>query len=398
MADAGERDVMRPLGYGRQSIEKEDIDAVVAALKSDTLTQGPQVPAFEKALAEACGATHAVAVSSATAGLHIACLAAGMKPGDVGVTQPITFIASANCFAYCGAEIELADVDPDTMMMAPAALSEALKRRPEINVVIPVSFGGLSSDGAKLRAVAGPGRVIIEDASHSFGASEASGVRVGGGSWANMTVFSFHPVKPVTTGEGGAVLTNDRVLYEKLLLLRSHGITRDADRLTAGEGADGWWYEQQTLGFNYRLTDIQAALGVSQVARIESFMARRRAIAAHYDAAFAGLKHVRLVQSDPAQRARSGHHLYILRIDFKALGVTRSEVMARLKDRKIGTQVHYIPVYKQPYHRPRFPDGETRFPVSEAFYDEALTIPCFPSMTDAEVAYVAETIKSVLEG
>ncbi|MDZ4775257.1 MAG: UDP-4-amino-4,6-dideoxy-N-acetyl-beta-L-altrosamine transaminase [Alphaproteobacteria bacterium] len=398
MADAGERGVTRFLGYGRQSIEQEDIDAVVAALKGDFLTQGPLVPALEKALAEACGAKYAVAVSSATAGLHIACLAVGMKSGDVGVTQPITFIASANCFAYCGAEIELADVDPDTMMMAPAALSEALKRRPEINVVVPVSFGGLSSDGAKLRAVAGPDRVIIEDASHSFGASEASGVRVGGGSWADMTVFSFHPVKPVTTGEGGAVLTNDKALYEKLLLLRSHGIERDADKLTVGEVDDPWWYEQQSLGFNYRLTDIQAALGVSQVGRIDQFMARRRAVAAQYDAAFASLNHIRLVQSDPAQRARSGHHLYILRIDFKALGTTRREVMARLKERQIGTQVHYIPVYKQPYHRPRFPDGEARFPVSEAFYDEALTIPCFPSMTDAEVAYVAETIKSVLKG
>lgn len=398
MADAGERGVTRFLGYGRQSIEQEDIDAVVAALKGDFLTQGPLVPAFEKALADSCGARYAVAVSSATAGLHIACLAAGMKPGDVGVTQPITFIASANCFAYCGAEIELADVDPDTLMMSPAALAEVLKRRPKINVVIPVSFGGLSSDGAKLRAVAGPKRTIIEDASHSFGASEANGVRVGGGSWADMTVFSFHPVKPVTTGEGGAVLTNDKSFYEKLLLLRSHGIERGAENLAAGEAADPWWYEQQLLGFNYRLTDVQAALGASQVKRIDQFMARRRAIAAQYDVAFANLNHIRLVQSDPSQRARSGHHLYILRVDFKALGLSRREVMAQLKARQVGTQVHYIPVYKQPYHRPRFEDGETRFPVSEAFYDEALTIPCFPSMTDAEVAYVAATIKDVLKG
>lgn len=397
MADAGERSVARFIGYGRQSIDQEDIDAVVAALKGDFLTQGPAVPEFEKALAELCGAKFAVAVSSATAGLHIACLAAGMKPGDVGVTQPITFVASANCFAYCGADIELAEVDPSTMMMSPEALAALLERKPEIRIVVPVSFGGLSSKGPMLREVAGPDRVLIEDASHSFGGAESSGQRVGGGGWADMTVFSFHPVKPVTTGEGGAILTDNSVFYERMLRLRSHGIERDSEKFVAGQEGDPWWYEQQTIGYNYRLTDFQAALGRAQVRRIDQFISRRRAIASLYDAAFENCQNIRLVQSEPAQRARSGHHLYIVRIDFAGLGVTRSEVMSRLKARMIGTQVHYIPVYKQPFHRPRFSDGETRYPVSEAFYQEALTIPCFPTMTDDEVSYVADAIRSIVE-
>mgnify|MGYP000120101249 CR=1 FL=1 len=398
MSNTDEGSVRPFLGYGRQTIEQEDIDAVVAALKGDMLTQGSQVPAFEQALAKTCGATYAVAVSSATAGLHIACLAAGMKPGDVGITQPITFVASANCFAYCGAEIELAEIDPETMMMSPAALAEAISRRPEISVVIPVSFGGLSSEGEALRAAAGPNRIIIEDASHSFGALEANGGRVGAGSWADMTIFSFHPVKPATTGEGGAVVTHSKELYEKLLLLRSHGIERAAEKLEVGDASDPWWYEQQHLGFNYRLTDIQAALGISQIRRIDQFLARRREIAARYDAAFRDLNNVGLIQSAPDQRVRSGHHVYILRIDYDAVGLSRREVMAQLRERGVGTQVHYVPVYKQPWHRPGFPDGEARFPASEAFYDQALTIPCFPSMTDAEVDHVADSVKSVLAG
>lgn len=386
----------RFIGYGRQTIEQADIEAVVSTLKGDFLTQGPVVPAFEKSLADHVGVKFAVAVSSGTAALHIACLAAGMKPGDVGVTQPITFAASANCFAYCGAQIELSDVDPETMMMSPSLLAETLKRRPEISVIVPVSFGGLSSGGEALRAVAGPDRVIIEDASHTYGGDDANGLKVGASGWADMTVFSFHPVKPITTGEGGAIVTNNPELHRRLLLLRSHGIERTPERMVAGSASDPWWHEQQALGYNYRLCDIQAALGLAQNGRIGKFIQRRREIAIGFDKAFAGLPHVRLVQSRPDQRARSGHHLYIIRIDFEALGKTRAEVMAELKAQGIGSQVHYIPVYKHPWHATSFPGGAQMFPASENFYRECLTLPCFPGMTDDDMARVVAAVRGVV--
>lgn len=388
----------RFIGYGRQTIEQADIDAVVATLTGDFLTQGPTVPAFEEALAAHVGARYAVAVSSGTAALHIACLAAGMKSGDVGITQPLTFVASANCFAYCAADIELVDVDPDTLMMSPTKLEEALRRRPETKVVIPVSFSGLSSNGDELRKVAGPNRVLIEDASHTYGGNREDGKKVGAPGWADMTVFSFHPVKPITTGEGGAIVTDNPELYARLQLLRSHGIERSPDKLVAGTATDPWWYEQQVLGFNYRLCDIQAALGLSQLGRIQHFIDRRREIAKSYDKALASTSNLKLVLADPAQRDRSGHHLYLVRIDFDAIGKTRAQVMSELKSRGIGTQVHYIPVYKQPYHAPNFPHGMQEFPATESFYRECLTLPCFPTMDDADIARVAREVKSVVAG
>jgi UDP-4-amino-4,6-dideoxy-N-acetyl-beta-L-altrosamine transaminase len=388
----------RFIGYGRQTIEQADVDAVVATLTGDFLTQGPAVPAFEQALAKQAGAKFAVAVSSATAALHIACIAAGMKQGDLGITQPLTFVASANCFAYCGAEIELVDVDPLTLMMSPARLEEVLERRPDAKVIIPVSFSGLSSHGEELRGVAGPDRVLIEDASHAFGADDENGRKVGAGGWADMTVFSFHPVKPITTGEGGAIVTDSLELYSRLKLLRSHGIERSAEKLIAGSADDPWWYEQQTLGYNYRLCDIQAALGLSQIDRIQHFISRRREIAISFDKALAGIPNLKLVLADPAQRGRSGHHLYLVRIDFEAIGKTRAQVMGELKMRGIGTQVHYIPLYKQPYHAPKFPHGMQEFPVTESFYRECLTLPCFPTLSDADIARVAKAVRSVVAG
>lgn len=383
----------RFLGYGRQTIEDSDIQAVIDVLKSDFLTQGPAVTAFEKSIADLTSAKYVVAVANGTAALHIACLAAGLKNGDVGVTQPITFCASANAITYCGARADLVDVDPETMTMSVDGLTAYLADHPECKVVIPVSYGGLSSSNAALRKAAGD-RIIIEDASHSVGAIGEDGKMVGTG-YADMYTFSFHPVKPITTGEGGAVATDDPDLYKALQMLRSHGIEREPGLLQNTEGAGKpWYHEQQVLGFNYRLCDIQAALGTAQMARLPDFIARRREIAKFYDREFAGMNHIRLVQARPDQRDRSGHHLYTIRIDYGAVGKPREQVMKELAERQVGSQVHYIPVHQMPYHAPRF-EGRS-FPEAEAYYAETLTLPCFPTLTDDEAARVVAAVRDVL--
>jgi perosamine synthetase len=384
------------LGYGRQTIDQSDVDAVIAALTSDFLTQGPAVTKFEAAVAAVTGARFAVAVSSATAALHVACLAAGAKAGTKGVTQPLTFVASANCLVYCGAEVGLVDIDPDTLMMCPQKLATHLKAEPDVSIVIPVSFGGLSSNGSELREVCGPNRIIIEDASHAYGATDDNGAPVGSAGWADMTIFSFHPVKPITTGEGGMIVTDNPELYRLLCLYRSHGIERDPNYLQSPAPVAPWWYEQQVLGYNYRLSDIQAALGANQAPKIGGFLARRREIAQQYDAAFSQVENVQLYQSAPSQRARSGHHVYIAGIDYTAIGKSRSQVMQELRGLGVGSQVHYIPVYTQPYYAARFPNGAQDYPITEAFYEKALTIPCFPTMSDDDVMTVINAIKAVV--
>ncbi len=388
----------RFLGYGRQSITEEDIEAVTQILHSDFLTQGPAVRRFEDALAEYTGARHAVAVSSGTAALHLACLAAGVGEEDASITQPLTFVASANCLYYAGGMALLADIEADSLQMDPEALERTLAENPGVRVVIPVAYGGLSSHMRQLRAVAGKERVIIEDACHALGGRDEEGNPVGSCRHADMTVFSFHPVKPITTAEGGAIMTNDDGLAEELRQLRSHGIRRTASK-DAKERP--WFYEQRSLGFNYRLSDLQAALGISQLRRLDDFIARRREIAQAYDEVFRELPHVSLVQASPDQRSRSGHHLYVLRIDFQALGMTRGEVMHWLRERNIGTQVHYIPVHYQPWHREQLVRRVgyiPAFPNSEGFYEECLSIPCFPDMSDTEVSWVIEQITRLLEG
>lgn len=390
----------RQLGYGRQSIDRADVDAVVAVLQGDFLTQGPAVERFEAALAERVGARHAVAVSNGTAALHLACLAAGIGSGDVGLTSAITFAASANCLLYAGAEAGFVDIDPETLGMSVAALRQALAARPEIKALIPVDFGGLAGNAAAIHALAGH-RVVIEDGAQAFGATYESGQPVGCGAYSQMTIFSFHPVKSITTGEGGAVVTNDAELAHRLRMLRSHGMERDPARFVAHDATeDGrvkpWFHEQQMLGFNYRMTDLQAALGLSQLAKLDGFLRRRRAIAARYDAAFGSLPHVRLPQSAPADRARSALHLYLALFDFEALGTTRTAFMTRLKAAGVGSQVHYIPVYRHPYYARRYAVDPGAFPVAERYYGSCLSLPLFPGMTDEDVEHVIATVREAV--
>ena len=380
------------LGYGRQSIDQADIDAVISVLRSDFLTQGPAIERFESALAERVGARYAVAVSSGTAGLHLACLAAGVGPGDFGLTAGVTFAASANCLLYTGADAGFVDIDAVTLNIAPAALETSLAGTPQVKAIIPVHLAGLANASAEIHTLA-EGRIVIEDAAHSIGGAYACGKPIGCGAYAVMSVFSFHPVKTITTGEGGAVVTNDGELARRLRALRNHGIERDAARFVGADvREDGrvkpWLYEQQMLGFNYRMTDIQAALGLSQLVKLDQFLERRRAIALRYDEAFSKLANVSLTQSAPQQRARSGHHLYVVMFDFAAMGITRTAFMTRLRERGVGSQVHYIPTYRHPYYQKRYPIDPSQFPGAERYFSSCLSLPFFSGLKDEEVERV----------
>ena len=393
---------MRPtrfLSYGKQAVDELDRQAVDEVLRGDWLTQGETVPAFERALADYVGAKYCVAVNSGTSALHIAQLACGMDQTKTGLTSALTFVASANAPIYCGGNSVLGDIDADTLCLSPRFVEAAIGRDDTISAVTPVHFAGYSADVAQIRTAA-PNAVIIEDACHALGAQDKDGRNVGSCADSDMACFSFHPVKPVTTGEGGAVTTNDDVLYEKLLRLRNHGITRDPDNLQHPDQAAPWYYEQQELGFNYRLTDIQAALGLSQMKKLERFTQRRREIAGRYDEVLGGLENLTLTQSAPEMRARSSHHLYVVGFDFETLNRTRAEVMGHLRDQNIGSQVHYIPVYRQPYHQNRQEnragDVADAFPNTEAYYSQALSLPIFPSMTDEEVNWVASCVQDIV--
>ena len=388
---------MKFLGYGRHNIDDNDISAVVEVLRGDYLTQGPAIRLFEERLASYVGARFAVAVSNGTTALHLACLAANLGSGDIGVTQAITFVASANCMAYCGARPDLIDIDPDTLNMSIDSLKDYLKKTPECKLLIPVAMGGLSYDGNEIRSVAG-NRIIIEDACHAFGAISGNGKKVGGGGYADMTVFSFHPVKPITTGEGGAIVTDREDFYKRLLALRNHGIVREAEALFESDKAsDPWYYEQQVLGFNYRISDIQAALGISQLDKIDRFIKRRHEIASYYDHYLSDFYGVRLVQSDSDCRFRSGHHLYIIRIDFDSIGKTRKQVMDMLAQRGIGTQVHYIPIHYHPYYRNKFGKQLVSLIQAESYYKECLTLPCHPGLSNSDLFRIVSSLKEVLD-
>jgi UDP-4-amino-4,6-dideoxy-N-acetyl-beta-L-altrosamine transaminase len=392
----------RFLGYGRQCIDRSDLDAVIAVLESEFLTQGPVVERFEAALAERVGARHAIAVSSGTAALHVACLAAGFGRGDLGLTAAITFAASANCLLYAGGDAAFVDVDRTTLNMSLEGLERALASEPRTKAVLPVHFAGLAHGSAEIRAAA-RGRVVIEDAAHALGGRYSCGKAVGCCAYSDMTIFSFHAVKAITTGEGGAVLTNDAELARRVRLLRSHGIERDAERFIGSDlREDGrvkpWLAEQQVLGFNYRMTDIQAALGLSQLARLDRFLERRREIARHYDDAFVSLPGVCPIQSSTQDRARSGLHLYVVWLDFAALKTTRSTMMARLAEQGVGSQVHYVPVYRHPYYATRYAIDPAAFPEAERYYGSCLSLPFHPGLTDDEVERVVAAVAGIVAG
>ena len=381
--------------YGCQSIEQDDIDAVVEVLKSPWLTQGPTIPRFEAALAEHCQADFAVAVCNATAALHIACLAAGLGPGDRLWTSPNTFVASANCARYCGAEVDFVDIDPLTLNLDASLLAQKLEVAEASGhlpkVVVAVAFAGQSCD---MRAIAGLseryGFTLIEDASHAVGASYL-GRPVGCGDFAAMTIFSFHPVKIITSAEGGMVLTNRPELAERLRRLRSHGITGDPAQMNVP--AQGlWYYQQLELGFNYRMTDLHAALGLSQTARLDSFVARRRELAARYDRLLADLP----LQLPVAQAgAESAWHLYVVRLQLEQIKVSQREVFDALRAAGIGVNLHYIPVHLQPYYREQgFKDGD--FPEAERYFGEALSLPLFPLLTEEQQDYVVEQLRNLV--
>lgn len=381
--------------YGRQDIRPEDVEAVVEVLRSDFLTQGPAVPAFEKAVAARVGARHAVAMNSATSALHAACLALGVGPGDLVWTSPITFVASANCARYCGAEVDFVDIDSRSYNLDAAALADKLERAAAAGrlpkVVIPVHLCGQSCDMAAIHALAQRyGFRIIEDASHAIG-GRYRGAPVGDGRYSDIAVFSYHPVKIVTTAEGGMALTQDDDLALHLQRLRSHGITREAAEMN--QVPDGpWYYEQIELGWNYRLTDLQAALGTSQLARLDEYVGRRAALARAYDAAFADLPVTRPWQHPDTA---SAWHLYVVRLHTGAIARSHREVFESLRSQGIGVNLHYIPVHLQPYYR-NLGFGPGQFPEAERYYAEAISLPMYPTLGDAQQAEVVAALQHAL--
>jgi UDP-4-amino-4,6-dideoxy-N-acetyl-beta-L-altrosamine transaminase len=376
------------ISYGRQHIDDDDIQAVVDCLRCVALTQGPMVTAFENAVASYVGAKFAVAVSSGTAALHIAALAAGVGPSNSLLTSPITFVATSNAAVYAGGTPIFADIDSQTINISIAEVVNKLKQHPEIRVVSPVHFAGLPCDMSALKKIVDrAGAVIVEDAAHALGSQYPDGSYVGNCRYSLMTVFSFHPVKSITTGEGGLITTNDEATYRRLLRLRSHGINKEADTYQLPENAqtDGvpnpWYYEMQELGFHYRITDIQCALGLSQLRKLDAFVSRRRALAGRYDAAFAGSKLFKPAQT--VGRDRSAHHLYPVRINFAAAGTTRAVFMGELRRRGVISQVHYIPVTMQPFYQ-RLGCDNADYPQANAYYAEALSLPLYVDLTDLQ--------------
>lgn len=381
--------------YGQQDITQADVDAVIDVLKSVNLTQGPKIPQFEQGVKDHVGARHAIAVNSATSALHIACLALGVGPGDWLWTTPNTFVASANCGLYCGAEVDFVDIDPRTYNLCPTALEakliEAEKAGRLPKVLVPVHLSGQPCDMAAIHALSQRfGFRIIEDASHAIGGTYR-GEPIGNCRYSDITVFSFHPVKIITTAEGGMAVTNSDELATRLGLFRSHGITRDADLMT--KQMDGpWYYQQVALGYNYRMTDLQAALGVSQLDRLRAYVARRHEIAARYNALLADLP-LTLPWQHPD--SHSAYHLYVIRLQLDRIATTHLAVFEALRAKDIMVNLHYIPVHTQPYYQKMgFREGD--YPEAERYYREAISIPMHPSLTDAEQDFVVAALREQL--
>jgi len=383
--------------YGRQDIQDSDVDAVLSVLQSDFLTQGPAVPRFEQAVSKHCGARHAVAVNSATSALHIALMALGVGAGDVVWTSPNTFVASSNAALYCGAGVDFVDIDPLTYNMSVTALAEKLALADQQGqlpkVLIPVHLTGQPCDMAAIYDLSQRyGVKVVEDASHAIG-GRYHDQPIGNCAYSDITVFSFHPVKIVTTAEGGMALTNDDDLAEKMALFRSHGITRDPALMT--HTSDGpWYYQQITLGYNYRMTDLQAALGVSQMQRLDDYITRRHDIAARYNRELSDLP---LTLPTQADYGHSAYHLYVIRLDLDAIApLTHAQVFQSLRDRGILVNLHYIPVHTQPYYQAMgFRWGD--YPQAEAYYKNAISIPMYPTMSDEAQTQVIQALHEILE-
>lgn len=375
---------MKRIPYATQWIDDEDIAAVVATLKSSNLTQGPRITEFEKKVAEYCGAKYAVAVNSGTSALHIACKAAGITKDDEVITSPITFVASSNCVLYCGGRPVFADVKEDTINIDPQEIKK--KITPKTKAIIPVHFAGNPCEMEEIQTIAKENNLmVIEDAAHAIGA-EYHGSKIGSGKYSDMTIFSFHPVKHITTGEGGMVLTNNEELYEKLKFFRSHGITRDPRYIQRNDGS--WYYEMHELGYNYRITDIQCALGITQLKRLDNFVERRREIAKRYNEVFSNYDGIATLKEMP--QTKSAYHLYVILVK------NRKFVFDKLREANIFVNVHYIPVYLQPYYQ-KLGYEPGLCPNAESYYEKAISIPMFPKLSDDEVNLIIKKIKELIK-
>ena len=388
---------MEFIPYGRQNITDKDIDAVVNVLKSDYLTQGPKVPEFEQTIKDNCDVQHALAMNSATSALHVACLALGVGEGDRVWTTPITFVASANCALYCGAVVDFVDIDPQTYNLSVESLEkklESAKKQDKLpKVVIPVHLCGQPCDMEAIYKLSQEyGFSIIEDASHAIGGSYQN-KPIGNCQYSDITIFSFHPVKIITTAEGGVATTNSDELAQKMDLLRSHGITRDNELMT--HKPDGpWYYQQIDLGFNYRMTEMQAALGVSQIERLQSITESRHKISQRYNEQLASLPVITPFQ---IQESYSGLHLYVIRLKLDEIKPTHLEVFNSLRAANIGVNLHYIPVHLQPYYQKHFDFQTGDFPQAEQYYKEAISLPLYPDLTKEQQDYIVETLEGILK-
>lgn len=372
---------MKYIPYGRQSIDDKDIEAVIEVLKSDYVTTGPKVAEFEKKVADYCGAKYAVAIANGTAALHAACIAAEIGEGDEVITTPITFVASSNCALYCGAKPVFADIDKNTYNIDPDDIERKITDKTK--AIVAVHFTGQPCDMDRIHDIAKKyNLIVIEDAAHALGA-DYKGKKIG--SMSDMTTFSFHPVKHITTGEGGMILTNNEQLYKRLLLARSHGITRNEEDMTMNDGA--WYYQQIDLGYNYRITDIQCALGITQMDKLDDFVAKRRAIVKKYNEAFE--KNDKIITPYQLEGCNNSYHLYVVKVE------NRKEVFDKLRAAGIGVNVHYIPVYTQPYYRNNG-YADVTCPNAEEYYAHCISLPIYPELTDEEQDYVIETLCKVV--